>query len=961
MKKCLAAFLSILMLLFSVVTDSLSASAEIGGNTGGENLLLNGGFELGSYAWDYSIYDDKNFSISSDLSHTGDYSQKLEKGLMYQAVVLPRNGKYSISVYLYGEANSTIKLKAFGVNKSGEIDSVISETEIALSQEWREYSLSLNASAFETIAVGIEVNEVQELYADDFTLCFENTIISVSLQNSDFETGDLTGWTAEIQNENKDTSGVKINKSGNRYAAVITNANLYQTVTLPVDATYTLSAYMATNNAGLYGRLCVYDGEGISGTLLGECVQSPTQANIFEQLTVTFSGKTGQKITVCAADAWNGWMTREVSDFSLTYCNDISADEDNLLLNGGFEYPITENTEVPGWKSTMPTYCGSGSSHTGSQSYYSTDINSYIYQSFVVPETGIYEFGCWVEAKSGFNFYGYVYSGEGLNGTILSTTYVQLTEAWKWTLVSETFGAKRGQIITIAFKSNTGNGNAKFYDDAYVKLLSSIETDTALFDTDGIMDFDEKIKSYDIGTVNYSVTDAMDLYEKIIIKSVDDSTRLVVENDEVVENLQVGKNRITVYSLANDGTQGTKYHLNITRCRLGDLDADKVINASDLCILKKALLGSTTEDYSVLDLDVNKDTKFDICDLIRLKKITVGDTETEYILYEPEDLNALTDEQNKFYTGDYENVELYACGVAELSRPEPIILTWDYNKTATEYEVRISKNSDMSDCIVYTVDTNSLNIYNLFIGTEYYWNVKAVGDDAVSETACFETASNTVRNIYVDGVTNFRDLGGHSIGNNKTVNQGLIYRSARFNENLTSTVTPVITEKGLEMVSNVLKIKSEIDLRMVSNNEVGALTDESVLGENVNYYQCPMGYDDNILSINSDEIVNVFKILADRSNYPIVFHCSIGTDRTGMVAFLIEALLGVSEEDIYRDYLMSNFGAIGSKRWTSVITSYIDIVDGCEGNILSEKVYNYLISIGVSSESLDSVISIMTE
>lgn len=202
---------------------------------------------------------------------------------------------------------------------------------------------------------------------------------------------------------------------------------------------------------------------------------------------------------------------------------------------------------------------------------------------------------------------------------------------------------------------------------------------------------------------------------------------------------------------------------------------------------------------------------------------------------------------------------------------------------------------------------------------------------------------------------------GHSIGNSKTVNQGLIYRSARFNENLTSTVTPVITSKGLEMVSNVLKIKSEIDLRMVSNNEVGALTDESVLGENVNYYQCPMGYDDNILSINSDEIVNVFKILADKSNYPIVFHCSIGTDRTGMVAFLIEALLGISEEDIYRDYLMSNFGAIGSKRWTSVITSYIDIVDGCEGNILSEKVYNYLISIGVSSESLDSVISIMTE
>ena len=42
----------------------------------------------------------------------------------------------------------------------------------------------------------------------------------------------------------------------------------------------------------------------------------------------------------------------------------------------------------------------------------------------------------------------------------------------------------------------------------------------------------------------------------------------------------------------------------------------------------------------------------------------------------------------------------------------------------------------------------------------------------------------------------------------------------------------------------------------------------------------------------------------------LLLHCSIGTDRTGVICFLINALLGVSEEDLYKDYLFSMFGMI---------------------------------------------------
>jgi protein-tyrosine phosphatase len=42
------------------------------------------------------------------------------------------------------------------------------------------------------------------------------------------------------------------------------------------------------------------------------------------------------------------------------------------------------------------------------------------------------------------------------------------------------------------------------------------------------------------------------------------------------------------------------------------------------------------------------------------------------------------------------------------------------------------------------------------------------------------------------------------------------------------------------------------------------------------------------------------------SNEPTVFHCTAGKDRTGFAAALILGALGASEEDVMRDYLLTN-------------------------------------------------------
>ena len=94
----------------------------------------------------------------------------------------------------------------------------------------------------------------------------------------------------------------------------------------------------------------------------------------------------------------------------------------------------------------------------------------------------------------------------------------------------------------------------------------------------------------------------------------------------------------------------------------------------------------------------------------------------------------------------------------------------------------------------------------------------------------------------------------------------------------------------------------------------------------------------------------------------MVFHCNIGTDRTGYISYLLNGVLGVSKEDLFRDYLFSNFGNIGGSRGLSRISDYVDSIDACKGETLEDKVETYLMeTIGVPQEHIDSIRKILIE
>lgn len=329
-----------------------------------------------------------------------------------------------------------------------------------------------------------------------------------------------------------------------------------------------------------------------------------------------------------------------------------------------------------------------------------------------------------------------------------------------------------------------------------------------------------------------------------------------------------------------------------------------------------------------------------------------------------------TELQRSYLAGDYNDILTYAKGDKELSRPVPLTLSWvaepkNSGDEISSYVFEYATKEDFSDAMRYTTAEPSYDIINLAVGTEYYWRVTAKlesGGSAISPISTFTTADKGPRNLYIDGVTNVRDLGGWATSDGGRVKQGLIYRCGRLNKSETETPEIEITEEGVWTMLSSLGVRTEIDLRMKDkhNHESGGIT-SSPLGETVSYRNVELEWsNENYLLNNLDSVKEFFEILSDEASYPLIFHCNIGTDRTGMFAFLINGLLGVSENDLYRDYLFSNFANIGGARGLSNIeNNYLKTVQAAEGETLSEKIRNCLIECGVPAAQLDAVVNIL--
>ena len=278
------------------------------------------------------------------------------------------------------------------------------------------------------------------------------------------------------------------------------------------------------------------------------------------------------------------------------------------------------------------------------------------------------------------------------------------------------------------------------------------------------------------------------------------------------------------------------------------------------------------------------------------------------------------------------------------------------------FTVTFDQYKDLRDGYAVEAETTDeggkVSLMNVFLGTNYFKVYAHYSDETVdaTKTMKFEVAKDGPRNLEVDGFTNCRDMGGRVTEDGYTIKQGLVYRTCGNKFDYKTT----ITEKGRREMLDHWKVKTEINVADSDQHDV-KLEGTVVKDYFMNYAQVSPKTKHHF-GRNTESVKNIFKCLADEENLPVFYHCRIGTDRTGLAAILIYGLLGLSENEIFQDYLFSNFGNITQKRYIGEkggednILNYIEQIEAMPGETFKNKVYNTLLSIGLSAETMAQVI-----
>lgn len=169
-------------------------------------------------------------------------------------------------------------------------------------------------------------------------------------------------------------------------------------------------------------------------------------------------------------------------------------------------------------------------------------------------------------------------------------------------------------------------------------------------------------------------------------------------------------------------------------------------------------------------------------------------------------------------------------------------------------------------------------------------------------------------------VSNFRDFGGYETEGGRTLPKGLLYRSAHLGR---------VDSSGIELLGT-LGIRTIIDLRGKVERtralpKLGADCGIEILSAPVEpgaptTMLLPDGRTltadlmrESIMTIygrfGRDPMLGfgtALRAVLDRSNAPLLIHCTAGKDRTGYAVALVQLLLGVPMPMVMADYQLTN-------------------------------------------------------
>jgi protein tyrosine/serine phosphatase len=130
------------------------------------------------------------------------------------------------------------------------------------------------------------------------------------------------------------------------------------------------------------------------------------------------------------------------------------------------------------------------------------------------------------------------------------------------------------------------------------------------------------------------------------------------------------------------------------------------------------------------------------------------------------------------------------------------------------------------------------------------------------------------------------------------------------------------------------------------------------------------------LDVGRQALVAALTMVADPQSYPLVFHCTAGKDRTGVLAALVLDILGVRPEVIVEDYMLTatRIDLIRARlRRDPVYGAQIDQTPATDPSMQAEPMEHFLAEIhqryggaeewalgaGITQETLDSMSTLL--
>ncbi len=284
----------------------------------------------------------------------------------------------------------------------------------------------------------------------------------------------------------------------------------------------------------------------------------------------------------------------------------------------------------------------------------------------------------------------------------------------------------------------------------------------------------------------------------------------------------------------------------------------------------------------------------------------------------------------------------------------PKTVTFKWSTTQKQSVLQIAENAAFSKGVITReVTGQSVSVINLKTGTTYYWRVNG------SETRTFKTKAGT-RFLKIDGVHNARDIGGYTTVDGKKVKQGLILRGSALDDPTKDSV--YIRQAGIDYFVNDAKLKTDYDLRGME--PVKGYPDGVLAPYGIGIVKSSILSYSDLFSGKYDEwIRQAFDdVFSSRAALPVYVHCKAGADRTGCLCLLLEAVLGMKEEDILTDYefTLMEWGMVwrNSEKFAPFWKTLNEETDGD----LCQDAEHFLVEkCGVKPESITKIRQIMLE